>query len=80
MRNYIIQYTYVDKDDPWLGILEAESFTIHSTINRLKGYDPCQLVFGRDIILSMQHNVDWEFIPQKKQTEINKENIRENNK
>ena len=39
-----------------------------------------QLVFGCDIILPIKHNVDWALIRQQKQTQINKDNIRENNK
>ena len=50
---------YVDKDDPWSGILAAASFAIISTTNRLKGYSPFQLVFGRDMILPIKLTVDW---------------------
>ena len=46
-------------DDPWTVILAAADFTINSTKNRLKGYNPGQLVFGRDIILPITHKADW---------------------
>ena len=45
-----ITKTYVDKDDPWLGILDATEIEISSTTNMWKGYSLCQLVFGRDMI------------------------------
>ena len=45
---------------------------------RKKGYSPGQLIFGRDMILLIKHRVDWELIRQKKQTQINRDNTREN--
>ena len=42
------------------------------------GYSPGQLTFGRDMILVIKYMVDQELILQQKQTEINKDNIREN--
>ena len=80
MRNFNITKTYVDKDDPWSGILAAESFSVCSTANSLKGYIPGQLLFGRDMIILIKHKVDWELIHQINQAHINKDNIRENNK
>ena len=53
-----ITKTYVDEDDPWLGILDAVAFAIHSTKNRLKCYIPGQLVLGRDMTLPIKHKVD----------------------
>ena len=49
---------YVDKDDPWTGILAAAAFAIRSTTNRQKGYSLGQLIFGCDIILPIKHRVD----------------------
>ena len=39
-----------------------------------------QLLFGHDIIILIKNKGDWELIFQKKHTQINKENPRENNK
>ena len=64
VRNFNITQTYVDKYDPWWGILAAAEFATFSTTNRLKSYSPGQLVFGRDIILLIKHRVDWELIRQ----------------
>ena len=80
MRNFNITKTYVDKDDPWSGILAAESFSVCSTANSLKVYILGQLLFGRDMIILIKHKVDWELIHQINQAHINKDNIRENNK
>ena len=51
MRTYNIKETYVDKDDPWSGILATTMFVIFSTENRLKVYSTYQLVFGNDMII-----------------------------
>ena len=50
MWTYDIKENYVDKDNPWSGILAAAAFVIFSTLNRLKGYSLGQLLFGRDMI------------------------------
>ena len=57
--NFNIYQTYVDKNDPWVRILDAAAFAIHSTTNGQKVYSPSQLVFGRDIILLIKHNVKF---------------------
>ena len=80
VQTFNITKTYLDKYDPQSGILSAAAFAILSTTNRLKCYIQGQLVFDRDMILLIKHKVDWELICQKKQAQINKYNIRENNK
>ena len=75
---YNIYQTYVNEDKPCSGILAAAAFVIQSTTNRLKGYSPGQLEFGRDMTLSIEHKVVWELISQRKKTKINKDNICEN--
>ena len=49
MRTYNINKTYVEADDPWLGILTPAAFQIRSTENRLKDYSPDQSLFVRDM-------------------------------
>ena len=41
---------------------------------------PMQLVFGRDVILNIQFEADWEYIKNRKQKLINYNNKRENSK
>ena len=77
VRNFNISQTYIDKNDPWTGILAAAAFVICSTINGIKGYSTSQLVFGHDMILLIKHEVDWEFILQKNKAQINQYNTRE---
>ena len=75
-QNYNITQTYVDEDDPWLGISVAAEFAACSTKNRLKCYSPGQLVLVRDMIILIKHKVEWELIHHQKLKQINKDNIR----
>ena len=54
---YNIKDTYVDKDDPWSGILAPAIIEIISTKNRLKGYTLVQLVFGNYFILPFKYKL-----------------------
>ena len=69
---------YVDKNDPWSGILDTAEFVISSTTNRKKIYSPGKLIFGRDMIITIKHTVYWELIIQRKRTKTNKDNIHKN--
>ena len=66
VRTFNIIQTYVDKDDPWSGILDAAKVENVSTKNMLKGYSSCQLVFGCDMIILIKYTVNWELIHHKK--------------
>ena len=78
VQTFNIYQTYVNENDPWTGILAAAEFGILSTTNRKKVYSPGQLRFGRDMVLTIKHRLDWESICQKNQTQINKDIIRKN--
>ena len=56
--------------------------SVHNLLNFkwLKGYGMVQLVFGHDMTLPIKHKVDWKLMSQKKQMQINKDNVRKNNK
>ena len=71
---------YLDSDDPWLGILAAASFAMHSTHHSTLHAMPGQLIFGRNMILNMQYLADWTAIKACKQQLIHKNNIIENSK
>ena len=78
MQTFNISHTYVDKNDPWTGILAAAEFAIISTTNRLKCYSPGQLLFDCDMILPIKNKVGCGLICQKNKAKINKDNIRKN--
>jgi hypothetical protein len=53
---------YYDPDDPWGGILAAVAFALRSTYHMTLQAMPGQLVFGRDMVLNVQHLTDWTAI------------------
>ena len=71
---------YLDLDDPWLGILAAASFAMHSTYHTTLCTMSGQLIFGRDMILNKQYLADWTAIKAHKQQLIHKNNVIENSK
>jgi transposase InsO family protein len=71
---------YLDENDPWSGILTAAAFALRSTYHTTLQATPGQLVFGRDMILNIQHKADWTAIKARKQQLIRKNNQIENSK
>ena len=55
-------------------------FGVRSTYHTSLEATPAQLVFGRDMILPIQHQADWKYIKEKKQKLIDYNNKRENRK
>ena len=78
IRTFELENNYLEEDDPWKGILAATAFAVRATIHTTLQKTPAQLVFGRDMILNVQHIANWEYIKQRKQTLINKNNNLEN--
>ena len=69
-----------DVEDPLEGVLAAVAFGVRATYHTTLQATPAQLVFGRDSILNIKHEANWEHIRQRKQTLINQNNERENDK
>ena len=67
-------------DESWDGILSAAMFALRATYHTTTQATPMQLVFGRDAILNLKFQADWNYIKQRKQEIINYNNKRENSK
>ena len=80
VRTFEPENNFLDKDDPWKGTLSAVAFAVRATIHITLQKTPAQLVFGRDMILNVNHVANWEHIKQRKQALVNKTNERENSK
>jgi hypothetical protein len=78
VRTFDLEENYLDDNDPWKGILSATAFAVRSTYHTTLKKTPGQLIFGRDMILNIKHEANWEYIKQQKQKLINKNNEREN--
>ncbi len=67
-------------DGSWDGILGAVAFAMRSTVHTTTRATAAQLVFGRDAMLNVKFEADWQFIKNRKETLIRKNNERENKK
>jgi hypothetical protein len=68
----------LDERDPWGPFLSSAAYTIHSTFHTTLKAIPGQLVFGRDMVLSINFVADSGAIEQKHQKEMACNNKREN--
>ena len=58
--------------------LSSVAWAIRSTYHTTLDATPGQVVFGRDMILPIQHKADWALIRQRKERAIERNNAREN--
>ena len=78
VRMFDLQNTYLDEDEPWLGILAATDFAVQITYHTNLQATPGQLIFGFDMILNTPFIEDWEAIMLHKKKIIDKNNQLEN--
>ena len=80
VRTFNLEEECMDEDDPWAGILTSAAFAIRSTFHTTLKATPGQLVFGRDMIMNISHEADWQQIKANKLKKILSNNKRENKK
>ena len=68
----------LDPDFKWSGLLSAVRRAVVSTVHTTLLATPTQLVFGRDALLNISFQADWEYIKERKQKLIRQNNHREN--
>ena len=68
----------LDKDAPWQGVLSAVRQAMRSLVHTTLRATPTQLVFGRDALLNVSFEADWQYIKERKQRLIIQNNKREN--
>ena len=78
LRTFELEEQQLDPTDPWTRILSAVAFAVRSTYHTTLEATPGQLIFGRDMLLPVKFQADWANIKMKRQSEINKNNYREN--
>jgi transposase InsO family protein len=62
------------------GFLSSTMFAIRATYHTTLQATPMQLAFGRDAILNIKFEANWDYIKQRKQDLIDYNNKRENKK
>jgi hypothetical protein len=80
IRTFEINEIEVPEDQPWNGILAAIMYAIRATYHTTLKATPTQLVFGRDSILNLKFEANWQNIKANKQRIIQRNNDRENAK
>jgi hypothetical protein len=65
-------------DGDWSGVLSALGFAMRATVHTTSRATPAQLVFGRDAVLNVSFEADWQYIKARKQKLIKQNNQREN--
>ena len=75
IHTFKIQQMDLDNENPWEGALSSTMFAIRSMVHNTTQYTPSQLVFGRDAILNINQEVNWQFIKQRKQANIAEDNL-----
>lgn len=70
----------LDEELGWLGALSAVRQAMRSTVHTTMQATPTQLVFGRDAMLNVSFEADWQYIKERKQKRILQNNKRENSR
>ena len=67
IRTFNVRKMTLDDQNPWDGILASTMFALRATVHTTTQYTPTQLAFGRDSILNVHHEANWNIIKQRKQ-------------
>jgi hypothetical protein len=78
LRTAEIDGREMDEKDPWGQFLASAAYVICSTFHTTLTATPGQLVFGRDMVLTIKFMADWGAIEQQRQKEMGRNNRREN--
>ena len=62
IRSFQVQNLELDLDDPWSDILATTMFVINNAIHTTIQATPSQLVIGRDAILNIGYETNWQLI------------------
>jgi hypothetical protein len=62
-------------------IYQQQHFKLEVCVfHQTHGHSPAQMVFGRDMLMPVSADINWEEIKERKQERIRKSNQRENSK
>ena len=78
LRSFNMKQLQLDPSDPFGEIIARVAYGVRSTSHTSSGAHQGQLVFGRDMLLDMSYEIDWEDLRIKQHHKINKSNIKEN--
>jgi hypothetical protein len=61
IQTFELERDYLHEDDPWNGMISTTDFVVRSTLHTFLLHRPGKLVFGRDIIVDIQHTANWKY-------------------
>ena len=80
LRAFNLNEVDLHPEDPWEEFITATAYALRATYNTTLKATPAQLVFGRDMILPISYEADWDAITARKQRKIDENCARENRK
>ena len=80
LRTHELEDKELDPHEPFKMYLSSVAWAIRSTYHTTLDATPGQVVFGRDMILPIQHKADWALIHQRKEHASSSETTREKTK
>ena len=60
LHTFELKEREVNKDNPWMGILNAVGWAVQSTYHTILRATPGQLVFRRDMVFNIAHKANWK--------------------
>ena len=80
LRTFELDDAELDENEPLQKFLTDTAYAIRSTYLTTQGATPAQMVFGRDMVLPVDFDINWDEITKRKQKRINENCERENRK
>jgi len=80
LRTFELDKQVLNPKDPFSMFLNSAAWALRSTYHTVLNATPGQIVFNRDMLLPIDFKADWAHIIQRKKEQIQKDNLRENNK
>jgi len=80
IRTFEVHQSDMTTEDSWEGILSAAMFALRATYHTTLQATPTQLVFGRDAMLNVKFQANWQLIKDLKQNKIHNTNVKESKK
>ena len=74
LRTHKLEDKELDPHKPFKMYLSSVAWAIRSTYHTTLDATPGQVVFGRDMILPIQHKAEWALIRQRKECAIERNN------
>ena len=74
IKSFEVHVIAINEQDPWTWILSAVRFATRATVHTITQAAAMQLVFGRDAILNVKHEADWNYIKRRRESLIRKNN------